>query len=150
MNMQFEVQGLKELDAVLQALPVKVEAKILRGAVRAGSKVIADDARARAPILKEATDTRVPGALKKSVRIMSTVLRRGAALGGVAAGGGAKVKRGGISGMASAFYAKFVEFGTAQMGAQPFMRPAGDSKASAAIDAAAAYTRDRVNAGDLK
>lgn len=150
MNLEFEVKGLKELDAALQAFPAKVEAKVLRGAVRAGSNVIAAEARSRAPILKEEVDNRVPGALKKSIRIMSTVVRNGRVLGGVAAGGGAKVKRGGIRGMADVFYAKFVEFGTAKMAAIPFMRPAGDTKASAAVEAAGAYVRERVNAGDLK
>lgn len=150
MNMEFEVKGLKELDAFLQTLPAKVEAKVLRGAVRAGSNVIAAEARLRAPVLKEEVANRVPGALRKSIRVMSTIIRNGSVQGGVAAGGGAKVKRGGIRGMADVFYAKFVEFGTANMPAIPFMRPAGDTKASAAVEAAGAYVRDRVNAGDLK
>lgn len=150
MKMEFQVLGLKELDAYLQTLPAKVEAKVLRGAVRAGSNVMAAEARARAPILKEEVDNRVPGALKKSIRIMSTVVRNGTVLGGVAAGGGAKVKRGGIRGMADAFYAKFVEFGTVKMPAIPFMRPAIDTRAPAAVEAAGVYVRERINAGDLK
>lgn len=34
-----------------------------------------------------------------------------------------------------AFYARFVEFGTSKMAARPFMRPAFEKSASAAIDA---------------
>jgi HK97 gp10 family phage protein len=145
-----KVGGLRELHDFLQQLPVRLEKNILRGMVRAAAKPVADAARAKAPVLKEDDPRRVPGALAKSVRIMSTVVRGAEVKGGVAAGGRVNVKKGRVRGETNAFYAPFVEYGTKNMAAQPFMRPAADTQFHAAIDVGAAYVRERVDAGDLK
>jgi HK97 gp10 family phage protein len=149
METEFKVEGLKELYDMLQQLPVKLEKNILRGAIRAGSKSVADEARRRAPVLSFPDPRREMGALSKSVRVMSTGVRGGVVKGGVVAGGKTTVGRGKSKVAADAFYAKFVEFGTAKMRAHPFMRPAVDTRTQQAIDATAAYIRDRVEAGDL-
>lgn len=150
MSEDFHVDGLKELYDQLQAIPVKMEKNILRGAIRAGAKVIADEARRRAPVLSSFDPRRVMGALAKSVRVMATGARGGTIKGGVVAGGKSTVGRGKNKVDADAFYARFVEFGTVKMGARPFMRPAVDSRTPQAIEATAQYIRDRVEAGDLK
>ena len=146
----FEVQGLKELNALLQQLPLKLEKNILRGAIRAGAKPVADDIRRRAPELAEPDPRRVRGALKKSVRIMSTQMSRGMIRGGVVAGGKTTVGRGKAKVAADAFYAHMVEYGTVKMTAKPFMRPAIDTRTQAAIDATAKYISDRVASELLK
>lgn len=141
-----KVTGLAELHRVLQQLPVKVEKNILRGMIRAACKPVVDVARALAPMLKEADPRRVPGALRRSIRTMSTAARGAEIKGGVAAGGRARLK----GSDADAFYASFVEYGTVNTPPKPFMRPAADSQADAALEAAAAYVRDRLEAGDLR
>ncbi|HXC40333.1 MAG TPA: HK97 gp10 family phage protein, partial [Burkholderiales bacterium] len=85
---EFRVAGLAELYQTLEQLPLKLEKNILRGAIRAGAKVVADDARRRAPVLTEADPRRVPGALAKSVRVMSTGVKGGVVKGGVVVGQG--------------------------------------------------------------
>jgi hypothetical protein len=46
-SVNWEVAGLRELDARLRDLPTKLQARALRGAVGAGARVIRDDARTR-------------------------------------------------------------------------------------------------------
>lgn len=89
---EFKVEGLKELNARLQQLPVKMEKKILRNALRAGAVVMRDDAKARV--------RRKYGLLAKSLRV-STDGRKGKVEANVKAGG-RKTK---------AFYGHILEFG---------------------------------------
>lgn len=146
----FKVTGLEEAFRELEQLPVRLEKNILRGAIRAGAKPVADDARRRAPVLQEADPRRVAGALAKSVRILAVGVKNGVVKGGVAAGGAVKVGRGKAGKAADAFYAWFVEKGTHKMAPRPFLRPAADTQTPAAIDATVTYIRGRVEAGDLK
>jgi HK97 gp10 family phage protein len=150
MDLEFNVKGLEEAFKALEQLPAKMEKNILRGAIRAAAKPVAEDARRRAPVLKDADPRRVAGALAKSIRIRSVNFIQGMLRGGVAAGGGVKVGRGKKAVAADAFYARFVEKGTAKMSPRPFLRPAVDTKTPEAIDAATAYIRGRIDAGDLK
>lgn len=178
MAVELEVQGLKELFDTLQQLPIKLEKNVMRGAIRAGAKVVADEARRRAPVLQDPDPRRVFGALAKSVRVMSTGISGGMVKGGVVAGGATTVGRGKSKEAADAYYAMWVEYGhfyrgkgqalkggTASKRAQrralatsggvfvpahPFMRPAIDSKINAAIDATAQYISDRVESELLK
>lgn len=158
------VQGLAELDRLLKTLPVKIEANILRGALRAGQKVVADKARALVP--------RDSGDLARSIRVRND--RKAARR--------SYVRADVVAGNATAWYAHLIEQGTAshytgtgrsvrkpyqikprqQPGAllfggklretithpgirpQPFMRPASQLLDGPAIDAFAAYVRARL------
>jgi HK97 gp10 family phage protein len=86
------IAGLSELQQMLDMLPARIEANIMRGGMRQGANVFRDRARANVP---EKT-----GALKKSIKVKTT-LRKGKVITQVVAGGG------------DVFYAKFFEFGTA-------------------------------------
>jgi HK97 gp10 family phage protein len=99
------VAGLGELLAALEQFPVKLETNILRGALRAGAKPMAQVARDTAPA---ETGGKHPGALRQSVRISSRVT--------------AGVVRATVKvGDKIAFYARFVAGGT-----RPHLeRPAG-------------------------
>jgi HK97 gp10 family phage protein len=162
---EIAVHGLAELDALLKTLPAKVEANVLRGAVRAGQKVVAERAQALVP-----EDT---GALKRSVRVKTDfrAARRGFVRADVVAGG------------KSAWYANLIEFGTGQhysgqggkskrapyqikptrrdgalyfggtirkavthpgIRPQPFMRPAAELLDGPALDAFVAYVQKRL------
>lgn len=154
---EINVKGLADLQAALDSLPAKIEANIMRAAVRAGAKVIAKAAQAAVP------DRR--GVLRDSVRFGAKVDRVGGKIVGyVRAGGrGKKSKK-------TAFYARMVEFGTAahliaarpgkhlaigggyyqvvhHPGARkkPFMRPAMDAQSQAAMQAMAEYIRQRLS-----
>jgi len=92
---EFRVEGMDHLHKQLQTLPAKIEANVLRGAVRAGQKVIADKAKSLVPVSS--------GALRKSIRVTSSrqAMKRGVVRADVVAGNKA------------AWYARLIEFGTA-------------------------------------
>ena len=87
------ISGLKELDAALQDLPAKIEKNVLRGAMRAGAKVMLDAARQQVPVKT--------GALRDSLTLKSGY-QRGRVTGTVRAGN------------SKAYYAHMVELGTAR------------------------------------
>lgn len=107
---EVRVKGLADLNRFLQQLPAKVEANVLRGALKAGAQVISDAAKANVPV-----DT---GRLRDSIRV-SVRLRRGRVIASIKAGGPTKKrigskKSGGIKVMYdNAYYATWVEYGTA-------------------------------------
>lgn len=146
-----QLAGLADLQAMLDQLPANIEKKLMRSALRAGQKVVLEQAKF--------SIHNVSGALAKSLRISTS------ARGGVVK---ATVK----AGDKKAFYAHMVEFGTAahfikpksakslffagvmkegvdHPGARksPFMRPALDAQASnesPAFQAVAAYLVPRI------
>jgi HK97 gp10 family phage protein len=142
------VKGLSELNKFLQQLPAKVEANVLRGALRAGAKPILEQAKGGVPV-----DT---GKLRDGLKI-STRHRKGRVTAHVKAGGD------------HASIAHWIEYGvaahqiTAAKGgwlffgngfakavnhpgvqARPFMRPALDMRAPSAVIAAAEYMKKRL------
>lgn len=144
-----DVSGLSELRDALDQFAVNVEKKMLRGALRAGQKIILTAAQQNVPV-----DS---GALRDSLRI-STSAR------------GDTVKATLKAGNKTAWYGHMVEFGTTQHyirpknakslflaglareavdhpGAQkkPFMRPALDNNAEAATRAFADYLAARID-----
>ena len=150
---EVKIEGLAELHTLLQELPARIEANVLRGGMRAGAKVIEEEAKRLAPIGK---DVQTAGELRDSIRI-SMRSRRGKVSATIKAGG------------KKAWYARLVEFGTAahlirpknkkslffaalartevhHPGAKkkPFMRPALDSKAQQAVQTLAQYIRARL------
>ena len=145
---EIEIAGLKQLHKLLQDLPAKVEANVLRGGIRAGSKV-----------LEEAVKDQVPvryGDLRDSIKVKTTS-RKGTVQAIISAGN------------KKAFYASWVEFGTAQhmikpknrkslffagiakevvdhpgSEPKPFMRPALDTTGEQAVQVMAEYIRNRL------
>lgn len=51
MDLEYDVSGLADLYELLQSLPGKVEGNVMRGALRAGQKVLLDSVKARVPVL---------------------------------------------------------------------------------------------------
>lgn len=162
----FNITGGKELDAFLQSLPVKIEKNILRSALRQGANVFKAEVQATVPVgPPSAANVKLyggyPGALRDSARV-SVRVKRGRVTASLKIGG--KTRKG-----ADAFYAHMVEFGTRahtilpksakalrlgghmvnsihHPGAKPhpFMRPALDSKAEAAVEAVGNQVRARL------
>jgi HK97 gp10 family phage protein len=173
-NSTVNIAGLAELDALLKQLPAKIESNIMRGALRAGQKVILDEAKARVPVDQ--------GHLKNSIRIAYRA--KSSKFGWV--------RMHLVAGSKKAYNAHWVEYGTAshytgtgktvgkpyiikakdgqgkelknklkrhalRIGAkmvgqvthpgikpQPFMRPAFDRAQGAALDATVQYIRTRL------
>jgi HK97 gp10 family phage protein len=146
------IDGLSDLNDLLQQLPAKIEANVLRGGLRAGAVVIQQEAK------RLVHD--VSGALAASIRV-TTKIKNGTSYALVIAGKH-KAKD-------DPYYAHMVEFGTAahwikpknrkslffaglmreavlHPGARPkpFMRPAMDSKAQAALGTMADYISERL------
>ncbi len=154
---EFKVEGLAELQKMLDDLPANIEKNIMRGGLRAGAKVVQEEAQRVCPVGSgNLPKGEISGSLKNSIRI-SMKVRKGKVQAFVKAGD--KV----------AFYAHMVEYGTASHlikprdrkslflaglfkevikhpGAtkKPFMRPALDNKAQDAIDTMADYIRERI------
>lgn len=154
-----KIKGAAELQNFLNQLPAKIEANIMRGALRAGAKPIADEARKNAPVgPSNAENERLyggyEGALRDSIRVGAKIdPRKGQVIGYARVGGKSKRTK------ADVFYSHFVEFGTkphsvlnggkgdpTHPGTQPkpFMRPALDGQSEAAIQAAGEYIKRRL------
>jgi HK97 gp10 family phage protein len=143
------LSGGRELDALLQTLPAKMERNVMRSALRAGAAVMLEEVKQRIPVAS--------GALRDSTRI--TTRAKGGSVS-------ASVK----VGNAQAWYAHLVEFGTRphvitakepggalQFGgtltrsvqhpghrAQPFMRPAADAAFLESTNAVQRKVRERL------
>ena len=157
------IAGAEELAALLKLLPKNIERNIMRSALRYGARVIANEA-------KKNITTEDTGALKRSVRTSSRS-QRGTVFAYARAGG----KRSGAKKDQAAFYAAFIEYGSAAhlikpkktnflsfiakdgrrvttklvshpgIKARPFMRPEFDAKADAAVAAVANRIRQRLS-----
>lgn len=100
-----KVNGLAELDQAMATLADKLQRNVVRGALRAGARVIADEAKRLCPVdaptsVNKARYGTRRGELRDSIRV-STKMQRGAPVVFVKAGN------------ERAYYAQMVEFGTA-------------------------------------
>ena len=145
------IKGLADLQRMLDTLPAKIEANIMRGALRAGVKELAQEAQRTAAFVDRS------GALRDSIRT-TTRMRAGTVQAAMVSGPNKKDKR--------PYYGRFIEFGTkphvikAKNGKvlaigvssvhhpgirpHPFMRPAMDTRGQAAVEAAREYIRKRL------
>jgi HK97 gp10 family phage protein len=151
--------GLRELQEMLNTLPVKIERNIMRSAMRAGAKVLQQEIKANIPVLS--------GLTKAGIKI-STGSRKGVIT--------AKVKATGKHG----YIANFLEWGTAAhvitsksgtvlafggaiyrtvdhpgIRPHPVFRPALDTKNAAAVIAVGEMVKKRltaqgINAADIE
>jgi len=157
---EIRVKGLAELNAYLQAFPVKLEANIMRGALRAGLKPIKDAAVSNAPVGEPSQNNKIKynlyaGALRDSIRISARLRKREGKVTASLYAGGKSRKTG-----ADVYYAHIIELTGARahslsdggkgeinhpgVRSQPFLRPAVDAQSNNAILAAASYIRGRL------
>ena len=142
MKLDVDVQGLAEIERKLKLLPERVGNNAMRRALRRGANVIRDAARANA---KRIDDPETREMIWKNIAVAGGGRRREKQAGGpmmrVGVRGGARpLKKGTDTGLpgGNTTHWRFVEFGTSQARAQPFMRPAAASSAGAAYQAFAA------------
>jgi HK97 gp10 family phage protein len=128
MNVQVNV-NLNGLEEKLHELGPKLAKSALRKALKAGAKILEDDAKSRAPV-----DT---GALRESIKTkisMSPKNDRGSASVGPMFDL-ASLKKGSDKDKSQSpgVYGMIVEFGNKRQRASPFLRPAFDSKGEAVV-----------------
>lgn len=116
------MSGARDLDRALAKLPGTFGARAVEGGMRKGLKIMAEDARERAP--------EDEGDLRGSIRVRKPSKQQRAK--------GAGHMRLSV-GKPAGWRAHFAEFGTRHHAAQPFMRPAFDARAGDAIKALAEH-----------
>lgn len=114
--------GDKALQRKLKSLDFALQKKILRKALRAGAKPVRDAARTNAPVRE--------GKIKKSIKVRA--MKRSRKGIGVLVAVGTRQELG-ISEEDFYNYAVGTELGTSKAAAQPYLRPALDSKSSEAL-----------------
>lgn len=142
MDISVNVTGLAEIERKLKLLPERVGRNAMRRALRKGANVIRDAARANA---RRIDDPETREAIYKNIAVAGGGRRREREAGGVmmrvgVRGGARPLKNGTDTGLpgGNTTHWRFVELGTSQARAQPFLTPAGVEKAQAAYDAIAA------------
>jgi HK97 gp10 family phage protein len=175
---EFAVDGLSDLLKALEDFPDKLTRNACRGGISAASKTVVAEAKRLCPDGPASTEgARLyggrEGLLRDSIKARSTKIFNGTlVVGGLTAGGDFKGSKKAAAG--DAFYAHFVEFGTAahvitagkghalaigggayksvkHPGAkkQPFMRPALDHMQTAAVQSFADYVSARIDKAKL-
>lgn len=110
-----KIEGLEELQRKLGRLPDAVSNPVLREAVADGAEIVRAEAETRAPV----------GPTGRLKRGMTTLVSAGTP----------EVAQARVGPSADAFYGMWVEKGTKKMAAQPFLRPALDSKRKQVVEA---------------
>jgi len=142
MQITVNISGLQGVEDALHDAGPKLAKAALRKGLRAGADIFIADAKSRAPILKKPHPHRNPGDLKDSIGAvikMSPKQEYGTVHVGPKRERGKGSEQPGVYGM-------FVEFGTDDAAAQPFMRPAFDSKHQQAQEAFTAEMKAGVEA----
>jgi len=133
-----QLHGLDALKNTLKDLPAVIGEKVLRAALRAAAKPISNEAKARAPVLKEPDSRRKPGTVQKNIITRQSKQEKYGVYVGVKAlkkkqilafrkANGIK-KGKGANNPDDPYYWIFNEFGTSKMPAAPFLRPAFESR----------------------
>src|SRR5690606_16292460 len=156
MQFDVDVKGLAEIERKLKLLPQRLGQNAMRRALRKGANVIRDAARANA---KRIDDPETREQIWENIAVASGGSRRERSAGGpmmrVGVLGGAKNYRnksgtyhvGGSKNNpgGDTWYWRLLEFGTSNMAAQPFMRPAAREAAVPALNAIAAAMEKEVD-----
>ena len=144
------IEGLDKLAWRLKQLPDRIGRNVLRGAVSAGAAVIRNEAKLKAPLYTGDVSKGhpPPGTLKRSIyqKQIAELSSLGRQVFYVGVRQGKEYQKQGKKGNLSqdAYYWKFVEFGTVNMAAHPFLRPAFEVKKMDAVSAISDYMEARI------
>lgn len=127
---KLDFSGLLDISGDLDALSKAENGRVLRNATRSAAAVIKDEAVRRAP--------RRTGKLAKNIVVLTQRTRNGDISSGVHIRGrnprtGNSDNKMKTKDSRNAFYWRFVELGTSEMGAIPFIRPAYDARQEEAV-----------------
>lgn len=117
--MNTEIKGLKDLIKNLNDLPVKLEKKVIRAAVRKGANVVRDKAR---ELVDKDTHNLQKSIITTGVKVSGKIAFR------------VSLKQRKTKNAKDPYYGRFKEFGTSKMPAHPFMRPALDTSEGEVLD----------------
>lgn len=139
-----KIEGLDDVIAAMLALPDSITKNAAPFAMRKGANVVAREAKARAPVRTGNLRDRIAVRKRKRKPAGVAIAYSVGILGGASAtyGNTKSNRRKGLVGKSyqkqdTAFYWRFLEFGTEKLAAKPFLRPAFDAAGQAAIDAIA-------------
>ncbi|HDL7232960.1 TPA: HK97 gp10 family phage protein [Yersinia enterocolitica] len=118
-----DFSGLLDLSKELEVLSKAESGNVLRQAARASAAVFREEARRLAP--------KRTGKLARNIVVMSQRAHPGEAVAGIHIRSKGKAEN-----RNNAFYWRFVELGTSNIAAAPFIRPAFDAKQEEATQAA--------------
>lgn len=127
-NLQYQIQGGKELVDVLKKLPEGMGDKVVAGALRSGAKIIQEEAKNSAPVSaigfssKSRRDKRTSTKNTKMGQVTELIHLRDQIKITSAKTDGSETRLKVYTG--KAFWGLFLEFGTSKMAARPWMRPA--------------------------
>ncbi|MBD2785517.1 HK97 gp10 family phage protein [Xenorhabdus sp. DI] len=132
-NTNLDFSGLQDIAADLELLSKAENTQVLRKVTYAAASVLRDEARAKAP--------KRTGKLARNIMASNRRMQDGTASAGVYVRGSNPKGTNSDTTMKkddprNAYYWRFLENGTSKMAPQPFIRPAFDSKADAATEAA--------------
>lgn len=130
---KLDFSGLLDISGDLDALSKAENGRVLRNATRSAAAVIKDEAVRRAPIRT--------GKLAKNIVVLTQRTRNGDISSGVHVRGrnprtGNSDNKMKTKDSRNAFYWRFVELGTSEMAAIPFIRPAYDTRQEEAVKVA--------------
>ena len=139
---KLDFSGLLDISGDLDALSKAENGRVLRNATRSAATVIKDEAVRRAP--------KRTGKLAKNIVVLTQRSRNGDISSGVHIRGtnprtgnsDSKLK---TKDSRNAFYWRFVELGTSNMPAAPFVRPAYDARQEEAVKAAFARANQAID-----
>lgn len=145
-----QLHGLEELKKTLNDLPLALGEKVLRGSLRSAANVIRNEARNNAPVLKKDVPHRKPGTVRDAIVVRRSKQDKYGVYVSVKPLGKSKIKSFKQSGGKSnqnpddPFYWVFKEFGTSSQPADPFMRPAFESKKMDALGVVQSKMKSRL------
>ncbi|POP44929.1 hypothetical protein CHU32_13675 [Superficieibacter electus] len=142
-DVNLDFSGLEDIARDLETLSRAENNKVLRDATRAGADVLKTEVINRAPVRT--------GKMKKNVVVVTQRSRRrgeissGVHIRGVNPRTGNSDNTMKASNPRNAFYWRFVELGTVNMPAHPFVRPAFDTRQEEAAEAAIARMNSAID-----
>lgn len=117
--MSNEIKGLEGLIKTLNALPDKLEKKVIRAAVRKGANVVRDKAR---QLVRKDTHNLEKSINTYGIKIAGKIAFR------------VSLKQRKTKKSKDPYYGYYLELGTSKMAASPFMRPALDESEGEVLD----------------
>lgn len=134
MDLKYKINGADKIIESLSKLSSKVQKSTVRKAARRAMKPVLEAAKENA---KRIDDPKTKNSIRRNLAIVENA-KAGRRIGGVVMrvgvrGGAKKVKDTGLAG-GDTFYWRFVEFGTKNARAQPFLRPAFNGNQETVIE----------------
>lgn len=71
-EIEVRVRGLDDLKAQLQAIPDKLRRRVLRNALAAGARIVRDEARRGAPVLRQPDPRRKAGTVRDAIAVRTS------------------------------------------------------------------------------